>query len=57
MCCGNNPKRRITQSEQKPQSQPAQKIGSTNQQVSNYNAALEAQKASNQATNTKKIYR
>jgi len=54
MCaCGGSKKRRITQQEQKP----AQKIGSTNQQVSSYNAALEAQKAHNQATNPKKIYR
>jgi len=54
MCaCGGSKKRRITQQEQKP----AQKIGSTNQQASNYNAALEAQKAHNQASNPKKIYR
>lgn len=54
MCaCGGSKKRRITQHEQKP----AQKIGSTNQQLASYANALEAQKAHNQASNPKKIYR
>lgn len=56
MCCGNNPqKRRITQAEQKPSQQKSiVPAGGVNQQVSNYNNALQKQQAYNLANNPRK---
>lgn len=57
MCaCGGTRKRRITQQEQKT-SQLSKQLGSTNQQVANYNNAVQKQQSYNQSANTKKIYR